>query len=406
MGRTMMNLIIVVLLLLQHFLFSGALSSAGHATRAAACARSTSTTTNTAHPIAAHAQPRQPIDEIISLSIANAAKKPGSESYRRSWNRWSKCAISNIQNHLSSTLPTQPDQTATDELGFQLGMAADLGEMPSFADGGARAGYALRYFCRVVLLADIMFASATGVVVGHVGTCQDESEDYFGSSIRNLLCNQSSSPPSSSYSSTVPSVCRVGSLGGGPGFDFVAAVLLSTHSALERKARHHVDVLDDEYRHMDREELMDRVGPAVKRLRPEEATTVQATVYEYETGWSDVTSYMEEATRHVLGGEHSLDFASCDITRSLLSHPSNSACLEQANSTDMWICSYCVAENAVRLRNTDFVFFAELFQEAREGALFIFTETTHRLWPEIIDVATTGACRRVWLSGTRRSRPR
>jgi hypothetical protein len=40
------------------------------------------------------------------------------------------------------------------------------------------------------------------------------------------------------------------------------------------------------------------------------------------------------------------------------------------------------------LRANGYVFFAELFAAAQEGAVFVFTETTHRLWPELIDVAT------------------
>jgi hypothetical protein len=46
-----------------------------------------------------------------------------------------------------------------------------------------------------------------------------------------------------------------------------------------------------------------------------------------------------------------------------------------------------VAENALRLRENDFVFFRNLFRESKEGALFVFTETTHRLWSEMVDVA-------------------
>lgn len=36
--------------------------------------------------------------------------------------------------------------------------------------------------------------------------------------------------------------------------------------------------------------------------------------------------------------------------------------------TDLWVCSYCVAENALRLRDSDFAFFRELFAEAQGGS--------------------------------------
>jgi hypothetical protein len=34
-----------------------------------------------------------------------------------------------------------------------------------------------------------------------------------------------------------------------------------------------------------------------------------------------------------------------------------------------------------------FVFFRDVFSQAKENSIFVFTETTHRLWPELVDVA-------------------
>ena len=95
--------------------------------------------------------------DLISQAIINSVKQRGSESYRRSYNKWSSTALEHIQAHLGTNLPVAPDADATAQLGFELGVAADYGQMPSFGDGGARAGYALDYFCRVKLLGDVLF---------------------------------------------------------------------------------------------------------------------------------------------------------------------------------------------------------------------------------------------------------
>jgi hypothetical protein len=65
----------------------------------------------------------------------------------------------------------------------------------------------------------------------------------------------------------------------------------------------------------------------------------------------------------------------------------NARTREVLDSTDLWTCQYCIAENAVQLRESNFSFFVGLFSAAKEGAMFVFTETTHRLWPELMDVA-------------------
>lgn len=46
----------------------------------------------------------------------------------------------------------------------------------------------------------------------------------------------------------------------------------------------------------------------------------------------------------------------------------------------------CIAENAVNLRGSDFVFFRDLFEAAHVNSVFIFTETTPRIWPALVKV--------------------
>jgi len=229
-------------------------------------------------------------------------------------------------------------------------VAADTGARPSFSHAGSRAGYAVDFFCRAQLLADLLWdnkncGGETSLFTLRLG----ELLSYRGGEL-----SLSSSP-----------LVRVSSLGGGPGYDFVAVALVAYFSLV--------------------------ASPL--------SVVVRAKVYDYEMGWEDLVVAMSCATGAVLGGvrsgSSSVDGDSgececdwggkCDITQAL-NHPHNAALTqEEIENTDLWICQYCVAENAKELRDNEFVFFKELFDACREGSLFVLTETTHRLWPDIID---------------------
>lgn len=312
--------------------------------------------------------------ELLALSQRHSAKVPGSESYRRAYNQFSEAALSSVRSGLEACLPVAVDRGATEDLSFRLGMAADVGAMPSFAHPGARAGYALGYFCRARLLADVLFAAqATERARSRLGErapdldagvdadvpvpSQGSVPNFLGECVHDLLV------------AGHRDVARVGSLGGGPGFDFVAAAVLASHASLERRARS-VGTGDGGY----------------ARLSTLPPTAIEATVFEYEGGWSDIVPSMEAAVQESMGSGHALGFGRCDITLPL-THGTNAACRAAAGRTDLWICSYCVAENAGLLRSGSFGFFRQLFNEAPQGTLFVFTETTHRLWPEIVDAA-------------------
>ena len=136
------------------------------------------------------------------------------------------------------------------------------------------------------------------------------------------------------------------SIGGGPGYDFVAAALVATYR---------------------------RLG------------NVDALVLDYEPGWCDLVDRLTGVTNDVLGTNYTSSFAGCDITQAL-SAPVNAVCREAVPDTHMFLCQYCVAENYQRLQESDYVFFRELLQLARPGAALLLTETTNRLWPDLYDV--------------------
>lgn len=242
-------------------------------------------------------------------------------------------------------------------------MAADNGAMPSFESAGARSGYAVDFFCRAILLADLIVR----YVEFHDGTeMHDEIPDYFANGLQEIFQRPT---------------CHLTSIGGGPGYDYVGLSLVNSYQSM----------LEDSNAASNKHHL---------------STSIHATILDYEEGWYDLVDVMSYATKECLDFDKTCnkdddDSSSestsswknscnwggkCDITKTM-TDPANAACLAQVETTDLWTCQYCVAENAELLRGSDFVFFRDLLAMAKEGSVFLFTETTHRLWPEFVGIA-------------------
>jgi len=272
-------------------------------------------------------EPTPAMEQLQTLTRKIQLKVPGSRLHRKAWTTWCVQAIDCIKEELSLNLPHPVDDVTTETLAFQLGVAADVGERPSFTNAGSRSGYAMDFFCRARRLADMF------VCVG------DRFPEFYALQI-NLLLHRSE-------------VCRIVSIGGGPGYDFCALALAKAFTGSN--------------------------------------CAIEGTVYDFEEGWSDMVDAMSISTTHILQQTHPFELSTischfggkCDITKSL-SDPSNTSLL--VFPADIIVCQYCVAENANLLRESDFIFFRDLFKHAKQGAIIILTETTHRLWPEFVDL--------------------
>jgi len=222
--------------------------------------------------------------------------------------------------------------------------------MPSFEDVGARSGYAVEFFCRAKNLADLL-----------VDTFNDffEFPEFWLEGLRDSLIL--GGRDSGDYS--------VVSLGGGPGFDFVSVAVATTFCS-------YIESLRDQ-------------GEASSSAK------LHTTILDYEEGWGDLVHAMVNSTQTILepsspnlscewGGK-------CDITKSIF-HPSNAACALLLSSTDLWVCQYCVAENAHKLQKSNYIFFRELFRHAQPGSLFVLSEVHPRLWPEFYDLLQEQSC--------------
>ena len=280
--------------------------------------------------------------ELRELAEKNLIQTPGSNQYCKKWRYWSELSITAIRHHLSENLPYPYDPERFEQLFYALGTAADRGEMPSFADPGSRSGYALEFFCRARLLADLLFNKFNQTLpeFWEQAFCE---KIYFGDG----------QVGSAKVLGEPLKTCRVTSLGGGPGYDHLSIILADTY----RNSGH-------------------------------SKTRIETTVFDYEEGWGDLVDAMNIATNKAMDNncQNSLQWGGeCDIIKPL-SDPVNAVCQAKVSTTDIFICQYTVAENAKPLREAEFVFFSDLFDAANDKTIFIFTETTPRVWPEFADL--------------------
>eukprot|EP00977_Amphora_coffeiformis_P005003 scaffold1060_cov196-Amphora_coffeaeformis.AAC.35 len=287
--------------------------------------------------------------------LARAAPSLGNSGSKKLWRRFLHRFCAAAQEGVRLEIASQVDWDATQMLKMNLArVGADTGIMPDFAHNpGALCGYTLGHFGRVRLLIDLMTQSDPDWLVLRMDELLGGAKDKNNNHRRN------DNPPSE--------ILQVASLGGGPAFDFMAWLALSEF----------------------------RRGPCV-----------QATVYEYEPNWQPLVNQIKKTSLHVLDTQrHDCLFESCDITLSLDAAVNANTIGSLAGSPNIvFTCSYVVAENAVKLRQNDFCFFRQLFSEASPGALFFFTETTHRLWPELVDLAQRTSSLRVAMPHIRRGK--
>ena len=368
-------------------------------------------------------------EEICLLGLAqkHSNKRPGSSQYKKAWRHWLSAAVDSIRDDLCSNLLSvggvlsnsnnnnttddmmMMNQKVTEEfekLHYDLGVAADIGIMPSFQNHQARIGYSLEFFCRARSLAEFFLETSVDIIYADAADQDNNKYPKFWSNtlINNecpiLASSTSSSPLSPSLSSETTTTYEIVSLGGGPGFDFVGVALAATFSWYAQSN--------------------DNANSCSNNMN------IHVSVLDYEEGWKDLVNAMDGSTRNILTTvpvpSSSLSTAAttlpslscdwggkCDITKSLLHDPVNVHCLklvhgrgdaEKNNSNDdedgtaqppptaspakLWICQYCVAENAELLRKSNFVFFKELIEVIPVGTLLLLTEVVPRLWPEFV----------------------
>lgn len=109
-------------------------------------------------------------------------------------------------------------------------------------------------------------------------------------------------------------------------------------------------------------------------------------VYDNEPGWASAVTAVQQTLSEVHGDDSSWRFKSCDITLDV-NDAVNAAVQRDVASTQLFVFSFVCVENFQLLQQSRFVFLRSLFRDAPDGSVFLFTDSTHRLWPLIYDEA-------------------
>lgn len=136
--------------------------------------------------------------------------------------------------------------------------------------------------------------------------------------------------------SNAPTERKVASIGGGPGYDALGLSL-----------------------------LRDFCRSSVK---------FHVTIYDYEEGWRDIV----EAGHAQISDR--MDFERVDITQSL-THAVNGVLAKSIDECRLYLFFFVCVENTQALQEQRFRFFRQLWTRAPVSSWFVFTDSTHRLWP-------------------------
>ena len=346
-------------------------------------------------------------------------RKRGSKNISKAWLHWRTAATDAIRCDLSNRLllleknTTSPlissrssiienDDVDTVEerdgnannfetLHYKLGVAADTGlngDGVLFDNAIARCGYAVNFlFSRATNLADLLIDSWNNGETTRKDNKNNNDDDSICSSglIMKMLWNDDDDDELNTLSNVNNGRYSVISLGGGPGFDYVGVALASSFVSYCNTALHNNN---DEYK------IQRQQQQTHNSLRK-----INVTVFDYEVGWQNIVHALSDSTNHIL--HHSSNHLSCawggrcDITQSI-HEPINNSCRELINSNKdgvtttsapkLYVCQYCIAENVVSLRASNYIFFRQLFDSASDGTMFIFTEVHPRAWPDFYNL--------------------
>ena len=277
---------------------------------------------------------------IQDLAAKATLKVPGSTSHRKLFRHYLNCFVDDIQEslHRDINFTSHVNADATRGLESALGsIGANQGIMPDFSNKDALRGYALQHFGRARMLGDLM--------------TRPDKPEWLGSRVAELFTGSSGSDEQQMGRDDLPPINMV-SLGGGPGYDFVAAAALSEF----RRGR-----------------------------------DVRCKVFEYEKAWESIVASIERATQNLYAEtkRHTCGFGRCDITLPIsdVTNVDLARKVDIATEDTLYSCCYCINENAVALRQRNWVFFQDLFHNAIVGNLFLILDTSHRLWPDLATIA-------------------
>lgn len=266
-------------------------------------------------------------------------------------NFWWTCACAlmykqKLEKYLSSHFATckiqvdelltqlgEVDEEATKELLMALNRVTNEkvgGKMPPFSDPGARTGYIAKRF------------TTRGSYVGSL-LLHEELEEVS----KTLLHRP---------------YLHIASVGGAAGNDFVG--MLTWLSFLRSEGIIH------------------------------DPLAVSCVVYDYEIGWRDSVNLLSQIVKQQLSGrkefslsQRCLTFSDCNVLENI-NDTRNKRLHEEIPKTNLYFFMYVLVENALGLQENSFSFLRDLFRQSQAGSIFIFMDSSWKLWSKIKDLAS------------------
>lgn len=120
-------------------------------------------------------------------------------------------------------------------------------------------------------------------------------------------------------------------------------------------------------------------------------TRIQCDLFEYENGWRSFTDSLSQKIsldnfQSVFGRGNTIEFHYGNIVLPLDSED-NSIMFEKSSQADIFVFLYVCVENRVELEKKNYVFLDQLFQRAKEDSLFLFMDSSFRLWDDLQKLA-------------------
>lgn len=120
---------------------------------------------------------------------------------------------------------------------------------------------------------------------------------------------------------------------------------------------------------------------------------INCTVYEYERGWKESVDLLAEVinSRHSNNApesKHNLEFKYANVLEEVEEASPNAELFAEASTYDLFFFFYVLVENSKGMSATSFAFLRNLFGLARPGAIFIFMDSSFKLWPSISAIAS------------------
>jgi hypothetical protein len=111
---------------------------------------------------------------------------------------------------------------------------------------------------------------------------------------------------------------------------------------------------------------------------------ISCSVYDYEVGWKQAVDKLANQFQLQVSAEFPcLSFHSCNVLNSIKERECNSHLCDNVGNYNLFCFNYVLVENTKGLEASNYSFFADLFCDAKEGAVFVFMDSSFKLFHKL-----------------------